>query len=638
MHLLPGEENDFVQCYLRTVNFDHAGHFEALSYVWGNQKDRRAILVNGKVFQVGEKLFTALSNLRKTGSERVLWIDALSINQDDLTERNDQVRKMASIYKSAKHVLAWLGLATVASRNAFDFLSRSYFSGPNGRRGLIEDHGWTAIKDLYHRDYWKRVWIVQEVCLAREVVIVCGRTQAPWAHVSELHRARKHIWTGYLSIEELDFRRSRLAHITNVQINSQTKGCSLWTLLESFRELQCHQIHDKIYGFLGLANDNSNNKMQIDYSKSVQELFEDVVKFLYHKFRQDRSSPNSGQLMAFGEFLHVYLSDHGSYNGELALPRCLISHPTVPMRLSMSAFAVLEVQGIPRADDASRLGASDLIRFLDGEVPYSHLSFWREKIDSNPTTVYPMALLVCRATLNSNIDSLVKGQRQLLNANRPSAIVAKYLRPQALMSEPGFDVVGIAPPGTCRGDMICTFVESQIALVMREILRQGSNVYRLVGRAYIDFEQLEKKLPVKYRLQSNGVIETSMSNGFREQSVTWPSTVFADMRTLQIITRTTTRQRLRRHEGSHLDIIGDPQTATQIAPSSAAFRNLHSEQLRKLEHAQQHALHRRAPAVGICNLGATGYLSCAIQILYHLKPFRDVCNPLSNSQASNDFV
>ena len=634
VHLLPGEGEALIECNFRVTKLDHAASFEALSYVWGDQNIKHTVLVNGISFQVGQNLFDALTTLRKPDSTRTLWIDAISINQDDLKERSDQVQKMGTIYGRAKHVLAWLGLETKASLQAFEFLSRSYFGSINDRRQLMADAGWTAMKDLYQREYWNRVWIVQEICRAREVVVVCGRTKISWAYITALHKTRNHIWTGYLSSGELLFRRSAVAQLNEVRVSSQTKGCNLWTLLESFRGSQCHEIHDKIYGFMGLADDFCTSDVQVDYSKSVQELFKDIVWLHYKKFRLDASSPSAGQLTAFSEFLQSYLSDHPSYCGQLGQTSSLDNRSGVPVRLLLSASAVFRIERTPTVDDARQFGISDLIRFLDGKVPYSHLSFWREKVDSSISTVYPVNTFGTRATLNLSMEPPMRrppnnGQRISLNNDRKFIVVASYLHPEALKSErglPGFDIIGIVPPGTCRGDMIFTFVESQVALVMREILREGSHIYGLVGRAHLDFEYLEKQMPIKSRLQSNKRIEVSASSGIDDEWRAWPATVFTDMKALQIVTRAMNRQRPQRHEGYQLDFVPNPQAMAQTGPSTADFQDLDSKQRKVLEEAQEHARYRRAPAVGICNLGATGYISFRLQILLLLKPFRDVSN------------
>ena len=86
--------------------------YEALSYTWGINKTTKQIILNGKRFMVTENLYSALQYLRFKNEDRILWIDAICIDQTQIAERNHQVRHMASIYRDADRVLFWLGEPT----------------------------------------------------------------------------------------------------------------------------------------------------------------------------------------------------------------------------------------------------------------------------------------------------------------------------------------------------------------------------------------------------------------------------------------------------------------------------------------------------------------------------------------------
>jgi hypothetical protein len=103
--------------------------FMALSYVGGDANDRRDLMVVGlgddstlKRLSVTANLAEALPYLPWPDSRRTLWIDAICINQEDMDERAEQVKLMAEIYTSAKHVLAWLGPSTHDSNVAMNLL------------------------------------------------------------------------------------------------------------------------------------------------------------------------------------------------------------------------------------------------------------------------------------------------------------------------------------------------------------------------------------------------------------------------------------------------------------------------------------------------------------------------------------
>jgi hypothetical protein len=94
-----------VSCTLVHCSLDSEAPFEALSYTWGDASSKRLVLLNGRKFLVTEDLGTALRYLRYIQDERVIWIDALCINQDDILERNQQVTKMQDIYRKAIKII-----------------------------------------------------------------------------------------------------------------------------------------------------------------------------------------------------------------------------------------------------------------------------------------------------------------------------------------------------------------------------------------------------------------------------------------------------------------------------------------------------------------------------------------------------
>ncbi|OBS22634.1 hypothetical protein FPOA_08967 [Fusarium poae] len=97
-----------LECTFETVDLASAPPYEALSYTWGEEDASVRIHLNGKEFLVRPNLAYALAALR-VSEPRVLWVDALCINQQDTTERNHQVGMMGGIFRRAERVLVWLG-------------------------------------------------------------------------------------------------------------------------------------------------------------------------------------------------------------------------------------------------------------------------------------------------------------------------------------------------------------------------------------------------------------------------------------------------------------------------------------------------------------------------------------------------
>jgi hypothetical protein len=141
----------------------------------------------------------ALRHLRSSDSLRVLWIDAICINQEDIPERKTEVQRMGSIYGLAAQTVIWLGPASENSDLAMETLEKigqdvTYDSKRHSlatglwtealaeRRELIiaKKPQWEAIRDLLYREWLRRLWIYQEVKLSKTPVVVAGFSEISW--------------------------------------------------------------------------------------------------------------------------------------------------------------------------------------------------------------------------------------------------------------------------------------------------------------------------------------------------------------------------------------------------------------------------------------------------------------------------
>lgn len=112
--------DDDIHIDLATVSLDNPPSYEALSYTWGGQISDQIVYISGMKFCITENVQAVMKELRlKPGKSRYLWIDAICINQEDVTEKNSQVAMMAEIYKKATRVNIWLGDSTKSSRFLF---------------------------------------------------------------------------------------------------------------------------------------------------------------------------------------------------------------------------------------------------------------------------------------------------------------------------------------------------------------------------------------------------------------------------------------------------------------------------------------------------------------------------------------
>ncbi|KAJ8132312.1 hypothetical protein O1611_g1317 [Lasiodiplodia mahajangana] len=204
MHLQPGIETDPIHLSLVTTALDSAPDFEAISYCWGNARDERLVTCNGAALSITNSLFTGLAYFRHADRPRVLWADAICINQADVAEKTGQVQLMPLIYSQSMRTLVWLGVANdptlgtispsvnTSIRVALEFLPEFDPENPaemaakvkalhldslrlrdEGKPNLI-DHDWAPLVALLTRPWFLRKWVVQEVVLGKEAILMEG--------------------------------------------------------------------------------------------------------------------------------------------------------------------------------------------------------------------------------------------------------------------------------------------------------------------------------------------------------------------------------------------------------------------------------------------------------------------------------
>src|SRR3569833_118568 len=296
--LHPGTRQEDISVGLYETDLDKcAGLYEALSYVWGDLKEMTPILVDGQTLEIGTNLRSALFNLRHVDKPRVLWVDAICIDQSNIKERNQQVAAMGEIYRRASKALVWLGIQGKMAAEAFSMLedladeavSLAQAKGPgtnrteerdmsqinNMPRSMIEHEGVeTPMFDRYNNDisaiyvvasaWWQRAWTVQEILLAPRATLVAERRSLDWDRfcVGGNHGLELGLWMPqmmglildpivmpYLAIQSL--RRKR-----RLRDSRGTPAQELLDLLLRCRYRKAIDPRDKIYSVLGLLADS----------------------------------------------------------------------------------------------------------------------------------------------------------------------------------------------------------------------------------------------------------------------------------------------------------------------------------------------------------------------------------------------
>jgi len=122
LELYPGHANDSIDCTLRQIEFENAPKYETISYAWGDPANKIDVLCDGKIIAITQNLNDALLRFKLRDRSRILWADAICINQNDDVEKGSQVKLMNKIYAKATRVCAWLGCTTAQLQPAFKLM------------------------------------------------------------------------------------------------------------------------------------------------------------------------------------------------------------------------------------------------------------------------------------------------------------------------------------------------------------------------------------------------------------------------------------------------------------------------------------------------------------------------------------
>jgi hypothetical protein len=190
--------------------------FFALSYTWGPAHSdtaklrktpinaTRSVTCNGIETPTSENLYDFLHHCASDHEERFMgymWIDALCINQKNISERSHQVNIMGAIYQAASQVIVWLGPEHNTTSAVYGLMHALMSVSPEVRSKLypqnIQDGhkdpllnagNWRALADFFRRTWFSRAWIIQEVVLADDVIVLCGDHIISWQQLVGVSR------------------------------------------------------------------------------------------------------------------------------------------------------------------------------------------------------------------------------------------------------------------------------------------------------------------------------------------------------------------------------------------------------------------------------------------------------------------
>ncbi|KAH6682778.1 hypothetical protein B0J14DRAFT_467697 [Halenospora varia] len=225
---------------------------------------------------------------------------------------------MPWIYNRAQRVLVWLGPPEQREWTGW----KAFCEGKElytSTKGLD-----LALEELCEKEYWKRVWIIQEIGRARRVSVCFGEHTLDWKRFIK-------------GLEEFKMLRASAPMKLQKQLNEKYEnGHRLQSLVELHQDKLCKEARDHVYGFVGLAID-AQEGFPVDYEKSLYEVWKDVMIY-----KNQTDNGPSFDVLQFGKIVRHLLGGK-----DIASPKELeldIAYNTAP---PTQATKCLDISSLP---------------------------------------------------------------------------------------------------------------------------------------------------------------------------------------------------------------------------------------------------------------------------------------------------
>lgn len=496
--LEPGSHQDsivlrLVQCWPHS-----APPFDALSYVWGDQKRKTTITLDAQPFEVTVNLHWALQRTRDPHQTRVIWADAICINQVDLQERSQQVAMMGSIFSNARQVLVCTGDPPskggdedVSSLiNGFTLLWGRHPNIPALRTDdpLRNDPRWRSLATFMSLPWFRRAWVIQEVGLARDPRVLYGRCEFGYREMLKVMRWKGgQTWALQFAIPSL------LVHREWHDWTQPKEPLSFIDLLNHGALLDCTDPRDHVYAFLAhplARNEDGSPFVYPDYTKSVEQVHFDVSCKLLQRFGlRLLSSVEHRESTINEEFpswvvrwnVSVVLNDIARY------PQLYHATPPgwAPDLSKVITGKTLQLPGII-LDRVSKAYCIDVrstpevsLRFVDVSDTSRQLSWSNIVVEfpGRPNAADAILKSLCaRDDLDPSKLRIPENKERFEHQVKDVGINRCLLATE----KGGF---GIGPLITRPGDVCCLIYGADVAFVLRPCF--GTSAYKLLGEAFV---------------------------------------------------------------------------------------------------------------------------------------------------------
>lgn len=273
--------------------------FNAISYTWGDTRNMAPVMIKhgtseAHVLMVAQNCEDALKQAWQYDKTAWYWIDSICIDQHSQTEKEHQVPLMGEIYGKAEVVLACVGQHALGSKDLFEFVHLN--SGILTENSILLSTAtglklpewlpqaarsqFPLLKVFLNRAYFSRLWVFQEVCLARKVLFCCGHDCVP---ATDLCGILRPLQNRFLDSTSGDLGTLPLTtEVLEISASSGKITMPFWEALSRVAEtdLQSKDVKDRIFGILAVVNWNDKKPIVPDYGINIFDLAVTVLRKL----------------------------------------------------------------------------------------------------------------------------------------------------------------------------------------------------------------------------------------------------------------------------------------------------------------------------------------------------------------------
>lgn len=285
LHPAPNATDD-IYCDINFLDLERDAHeYDALSYTWGSPNLSATLICNGKRIGITSHLSFALRRFRSPSEPRVIWVDALSVNQSDIEEKTRQVQLMAYIYQQARSVLIYLGEPRKGQERYIKFIyelfelcggdfSQTLDAAHNNARvkqslnKVFGSEDPTVIEGMTRIPWFSRRWIVQEASMGNVAFFFFGGSMAPFEVVALAMTAL--VKSSYVTARVHEGAIDNLIVITSVRnyrdrFIDHPANFGILELLDNCHAAETSEPRDRLYALLSISPD-------VSYQPKVADL------------------------------------------------------------------------------------------------------------------------------------------------------------------------------------------------------------------------------------------------------------------------------------------------------------------------------------------------------------------------------